>query len=266
MNDGGQNSSSIEQWRKIAIFDKEVGVLRGIFETGKKCADHLGTKSACIFYALQNPLCTIKGHYLRDYSEEIQQLDVPLLQRLREKNKVKAGKLSNLSKSLKKMPSKLLSTEELLPMITGNIHSDNLQNHGIDLNVISIKKILGGGFIPKEGKTILPEYEEILLNEDNTWYLEKGAYDLIFEQGCEIPNFAMLLIRQRSSLLRNGSIIHSSIFDAGFKAQNLGTVMIVNVPIRIQKGARIANIYGHSCDRVKELYSGQFQGDKQRQP
>jgi len=74
------------------------------------------------------------------------------------------------------------------------------------------------------------------------------------------------MIRQRSSLLRNGAIIASSIFDPGFTTENMGTIMIVTATIFIEQDARVGQMYFHECDEVNEenLYNGQFQNDKQR--
>jgi hypothetical protein len=40
--------------------------------------------------------------------------------------------------------------------------------------------------------------------------------------------------------------------------------MRVNETIFIEEDARVAQIYFHKCEEVKELYNGQWQGDKQR--
>lgn len=181
--------------------------------------------------------------------------------------------------------------------IITNVPEENIQQHGIDLNVTKIRRILGGGVVG--AKTILPEYQEIEFEkglystleklfveiahgeEDHrqwlakkvsdfydqqprVWKLSPGTYDVTFSQGCNIPADQMLLIRQRSSVLRNGAILHSSVFDAGFKTDNIGTVMIVTVPLTIEHGARIAQIYNHLTTPVQNLYNGQWQGDKQR--
>jgi dUTP pyrophosphatase len=156
-------------------------------------------------------------------------------------------------------------------IITGPIGEDNVAQHGIDLNVIEIHQVFGGGIIPTEGKTVIGKSEKVDLTYDapntkrNFWLLQPGVYDLKFAQGCNIPPDMMMLIRQRSSLLRNGAILHSSVFDAGFKTKNIGTIIVVNTPIMIEYGARVAQIYGHTCTPVENLYDGQWQGDKQRQ-
>lgn len=148
--------------------------------------------------------------------------------------------------------------------IVTNVREENIQPHGIDLNVIKIEKIVGKGRIPLEGKTKLAEYREEPIASDRAWHLAPGSYSVVFEQGCDIPADVMLLIRQRSSLLRNGTILHSSVFDAGFKTDKMGTVIIVTQDIAIEYGARIAQIYNHNCTPVDNLYKGQWQNDQQR--
>lgn len=261
MNYGGCDSSSKEYYRKISLYDKQTGKKVTTFETIADCANHFGTKLTPIHFALCNPTRTYKKHYIRDYDETILQIDVERLKYESYVLRSKAGKRCQQSKSL--TPDKLLSTEDLLPMITGPIYDESIQTHSIDLNVIKIDKLKGGGFIPKEGKTILPVSEEIN-PEENIWNLQPGTYNIVFEQGCNIPSYAMLLIRQRSSLARNGGFIHSSIFDAGFKTNNIGTIMVLTNPLKIEVGARIGTIYGHACEKSSKLYSGQWQNDSQR--
>lgn len=149
-------------------------------------------------------------------------------------------------------------------IITGNISKENIQQHGVDLNLIEVEKIEGVGTIPVLGKTQLPNYTSIQPNDDGFWELEPGVYSIIFEQGCNIPNDQMLLIRQRSSLLRSGGMVHSSVFDAGFSTDHIGTFMVIFHPLRIEVGARVAQIYNHKSTPVENLYDGQWQNDKQR--
>lgn len=156
----------------------------------------------------------------------------------------------------------MLTGQELVDqkIITGEISAENVQQHGVDLNLIKVEEMIGCGIIPNKGKTTLVDYRE-LEPIDDYWRLVPGqAYNITFSQGCNIPADKMLLIRHRSSLLRNGAFINSSIFDAGFKTEQIGTVMIVMHPIVIQKNARIAQIYAHNSNIVKNLYSGQYQG------
>lgn len=148
---------------------------------------------------------------------------------------------------------------------------DNPQQHSVDLNLIEVRRLDGTGFIPKEGKTVLckrmlvaPEFDHTL--NCMVWNLSPGAYDITFAQGCNIPNDFRLGIVQRSSLLRNGGLLASSIFDSGFETKSSGTVFHINNPIKIEVGARVGTAYVVPSNTVAEedLYSGQFQKDIQR--
>lgn len=157
-------------------------------------------------------------------------------------------------------------------IITGPIEECNIQQHGVDLNLVSVALIDGkydeSGIVRAgKGKTELAKRYIVPLNQDHDghyWYLKPGAYEILLAQGCVVPNDKKLLIRQRSSLLRNGTILHSSVFDAGFHTDKIGTVMIVMVPIRIYHNARVAQIYSSNSNVVENLYDGQWQSDKQR--
>ena len=125
------------------------------------------------------------------------------------------------------------------------------------------------GMVLKD-KTILNNYTPVetkMIDGVEGWLLHPGAYDVTFHEGCKIAANRVGLIRQRSSLLRNGAIIASSVFDPGFETENMGTIMIVTATIFIEKDARVGQMYFHECDEVAEenLYNGQWQNDKQRQ-
>jgi deoxycytidine triphosphate deaminase len=153
---------------------------------------------------------------------------------------------------------------------------------GYDLSLKQVNQIGGtpspftqGGYQePKVGrvlrdKTELTNYRPYALTSLDGitgWLLYQGVYDITFNEGCNIPANYVGLIRQRSSLLRNGTVLHSSVFDPGFATDFMGTVMVVNTAIFIEENARVAQIYFHECTPVNEenLYSGQWMHDKQR--
>jgi len=144
---------------------------------------------------------------------------------------------------------------------------------GYDLSVKEIKKVAekgNGGHIFKN-KTILPEYydhnTELSQGPEprvEGWRLYPGYYEVTFWEGCKIPNNLVGLIRQRSSVLRNGALIHSSVFDPGFETDSMGCFIAVFCPLFIERNARVAQMYFHECEPVAKGYDGQFQKDKQR--
>jgi len=147
---------------------------------------------------------------------------------------------------------------------------------GYDLSAKSINAIGKDEFNSKpnigmvlKDKTILNNYTPVetkTIDGVEGWLLYPGAYDITFHEGCKIASNRIGMIRQRSSLLRNGAIIASSIFDPGFETDNMGTIMIVTATIFIEQDARVGQMYFHECDGVAEenLYNGQWQNDKQR--
>lgn len=117
-----------------------------------------------------------------------------------------------------------------------------------------------------KNKTELTNYstiETINLDGAEGWLLYPGTYDLVFNEGCNIPDNRVAFIKQRSSLWRNGALINSPVFDPGFQTDNMGTTMLVTETIFIERDARVAQIYFHECQPA-EKYDGQWQNDKQR--
>jgi deoxycytidine triphosphate deaminase len=115
-------------------------------------------------------------------------------------------------------------------------------------------------------KTQLTTYttvNTIMLEGNEGWLLHDGVYDITFNEGCKIPDNRVAFIKQRSSLYRNGAIINSPVFDPGFETEFMGTLLYVHEPIFIEKDARVAQIYFHSCEGATK-YEGQWQNDKQR--
>jgi deoxycytidine triphosphate deaminase len=158
--------------------------------------------------------------------------------------------------------------EEGLIVLDSNSHGKPAQV-GFDLSIKAVNKI--GGLVGKVlvDKTEVNQHvvlEKQMVDGRFGWLLYAGVYDVIMNEGCNIAPNRVGLIRQRSSLMRNGALIQSSIFDPGFKTSNVGTYMFVNYPIFIEENSRVAQMYFHDCTPVTEdkLYNGQFQNDKQR--
>ena len=150
--------------------------------------------------------------------------------------------------------------------IVTNVCEDGIQQQGVDVRIDKVLKGIGDeGRVPVKGKTVRPDYMEIKAVSDY-FHLEPGWYEVELLEGCNIGNTELLNFKTRSSLVRCGAIIHSGQFDAGFKTEKMGCFLQVNHPINIEKGARIAQAIVTESYKVmdKDLYDGQWQGDKQR--
>lgn len=135
---------------------------------------------------------------------------------------------------------------------------------GIDLSLASVHKCSVGSVVFQDKTHIDPtgftEVQTDYINGKECWVLEPGTYSITFNEGCKIPANAAAFIIHRSSLYRTGTSITSPVWDPGFETQQMGTVMIVNVKLTVEKNARVAQMIVHTTAGNAELYDGQFQG------
>ena len=59
---------------------------------------------------------------------------------------------------------------------------NQIQQVGVDLSIREFNKVGEGAFIPKTGKTKLPNYESVSWNSDNRVTLEPGVYECVFNE------------------------------------------------------------------------------------
>lgn len=132
---------------------------------------------------------------------------------------------------------------------------------GYDLTVKEIKRINGGMVL--SDKTIVEDYTPILPTQTPTgkllFKLEPDTYSITFEQGIKLDLNHSAFIRHRSSVLRNGGIITSGVYDPNFEVDEMGAVLIATKPISIEKGARCAQLLVFE-NHEAEAYNGQFFG------
>lgn len=156
-------------------------------------------------------------------------------------------------------------------LVTGYCE-EGVQQQGVDVRLDRVLRFdtnpVEYGIVPTKGKTKLRpriEIEPKPFHDYGTgWYLNPGYYEVITIEGCDMPKDAAMYLRTRSSLVRNGAIVHSGQFDAGFNTDHMGFFLEVNFPIFIEKGARIAQTIFTSSADVENLYDGQFMRDCQR--
>lgn len=135
---------------------------------------------------------------------------------------------------------------------------------GIDLSLASVHRCLGGSVVFKDRTFIDPKFfeeaETTQVDHKECWVLKPGTYAITFNEGCKIPANAAAFIIHRSSLYRTGTSITSPVWDPGFETEKMGTVMIVNVELIVEKNARVAQMIVHETKEDAELYRGQWQG------
>lgn len=134
---------------------------------------------------------------------------------------------------------------------------------GVDLHIVSCSELneQDYGIIYSDDlykKTKLTQSCNIKLKTDENgkeyWDLPIGQYEIGFAEGCNFKARAVGKIVHRSTLRRCGGEINSPIWDPGFKTEEMGTFLSVHHPIRIYKGARVAQMIVFETKEDAELY------------
>jgi dUTP pyrophosphatase len=164
----------------------------------------------------------------------------------------------------------ILSSEEIKDRILKEKLIENfvdldtqLQPASFDLTLNEIFLLTSSAsidFTNKERK--LPNYKKIEFNED--WIeLNEGIYLISFNEIVNIPNDLIAFVRPRSSLIRSGATIFSSLWDPGYSGKSNCLLVILNENgIRLKKNARIAQIvFFKLSSPVSKTYSGIYQNE-----
>lgn len=98
--------------------------------------------------------------------------------------------------------------------------------------------------------------------EISMFVLPIGVYSIEFDQGLKpLGNEDTAFIHHRSTVLRNGNVIKTAVYDPGFGTDKMGAIMFINVPMKIQQHARVAQIVMHS-NQSAELYDGSYNNER----
>jgi deoxycytidine triphosphate deaminase len=131
---------------------------------------------------------------------------------------------------------------------------------GYDLTIKEVKRINGGMVLAD--KTVVEDYTPVLPTQTPTgkiiFKLEPDTYSITFEQGIKLDLNHSAFIRHRSSVLRNGGIITSGVYDPNFEVEEMGAILVATKPLSIEKGARVAQVVIFE-NYLSEAYNGQFQ-------
>ena len=140
---------------------------------------------------------------------------------------------------------------------------------GVDLTIAKIEMILPGHAIFDENSKLVKgsiSYKEapfsIAENGLKYYHLQPNTnYAIEFEQGLkQLNEDEWGLIIQRSSFLRTGCHIISSIWDPGFFTDTMGTTLFTgNTEVSLPVGCRVAQLLIFDNEPT-ELYNGTWQG------
>lgn len=157
----------------------------------------------------------------------------------------------------------------------GDRDLNNPEGVGLDLRLGTVNKIIeGGAFIGADGKTGLGKRkgvktEEIAkFNQDSKrqayFIVKPGEYYLVQTvEKVNTPQDLMPVIYTRSSLFRAGILLLNSKTDPGYSGiLTMGLTNLSPFDVRIQLGARIANMVFFKIEGKTVSYRGQHQGGR----
>ena len=131
------------------------------------------------------------------------------------------------------------------------------QPNGVDLRVAAIFRPRTPGHIG-ETETRIGDRDRVA-PENGTYRLRSGGYIIRYQEEIAIPEGHLGLLYPRSSLLRNGAMINTAVWDSGYRGRGEG-LLDVTAPLTIEEDARVAQLVLAEAEHDGS-YDGQYQDE-----
>lgn len=149
------------------------------------------------------------------------------------------------------------------PLLVGLLDEGRqVQPNGVDLSLRAIARFEGVGTLAADNAgRELPSTMAIPFAEDGFTTLAPGPYQVIFNEVVDLPNDLMALGRPRSSLCRCGVLLHTAVWDAGYRGRSTALLVVANpLGFRIERAARLLQlVFLLLAAPTADGYSGQYQ-------
>ncbi len=151
----------------------------------------------------------------------------------------------------------------------GDVDPEQVQPNGVDLRLDAVLELVEPGSITREGTTIgeREPLTSVALGADENgaevsegYRLEPGGYILQYAEPVAIPEEHVGFVLPRSSLMRNGAMLNTAVWDAGYSGRGEGLLQ-VHHEIALERGARVAQLVLASADH-EGIYDGNYQGER----
>jgi dUTP pyrophosphatase len=133
-----------------------------------------------------------------------------------------------------------------------------VQPNGVDLTLDGVARFADPGRVGRDGTSV--GAREAVAPEDGEFRLDPGGYAASYAERIAVPEGHVGFVLPRSSLMRNGTMLNTAVWDAGYEGRGEGLLQ-VHAPIRLERGARVAQFVlaeaGHD-----ETYDGSYQGER----
>jgi dUTP pyrophosphatase len=135
---------------------------------------------------------------------------------------------------------------------------EQVQPNGVDLTVDAILEPSERGRIGRDGKHVADR--EPIEPDDGAYVLPAGGYVARYGERIRIPEGHVGFVYPRSSLMRNGCMLHTAVWDAGYEGRGEG-LLAVHREVEIERGARIAQLVFAEANH-DGTYDGSYQGER----
>jgi len=141
------------------------------------------------------------------------------------------------------------------------VEDEQIQPNGVDLRLGELFRITGTGALHPAG-TQLAEREAVERPDDPAAApepLAPGAYVVRYVERVRVPEGHVGLILPRSSLLRNGAVLYSALWDQGYEGRGEGLLVLWH-PLVLPPRCRIGQFMLMTAEAAA-AYCGQWQGE-----
>lgn len=150
-----------------------------------------------------------------------------------------------------------------------DLDAEQVQPNGVDLRLDTVLEPVSVGSITRDG-TEIADREPLTAVElpadsgdaaERTGYrLEPGGYILQYADPISIPEDHVGFVLPRSSLMRNGAMLNTAVWDAGYSGRGEGLLQVHN-DLTLERGARVAQLVLAAADH-EDTYDGSYQGER----
>jgi deoxycytidine triphosphate deaminase len=146
----------------------------------------------------------------------------------------------------------------------GDVDPEQVQPNGVDLRLGGVLEFTGTGQITQSGKTISDRepLDTVAFDDGDRrgYHLDPGGYVLEYADPVTIPEGHVGFVLPRSSLMRNGAMVNTAVWDAGYSGRGEGLLQVHN-SLTLETGARVAQLVLAAADH-EEFYDGEYQGER----
>ncbi len=155
-------------------------------------------------------------------------------------------------------------SDYLTPSVYNSGEDMKVNPNGVDVRLDNVARIDDGKLIMIGGEKFevdTPSMEDSYIPpEDKVFSFEPGYYVVRYAETFEIPMGHIGLVYPRSTLMRNGLMLFSAVWDAGYEGKGVGGLAVFN-EAEIQKGTRIGQMVMFEAKDSSGEYDGQYQGE-----